>query len=230
MIPVPGRNMEVNTTEKVVYLSVDGTTDTFSSCATAGHPQTQLSMNDNVEQTISNQLPNVKVTGVNCQSPTIFMQFKKVSSMTKASKGIFNTVTEHWRHTDKKTRVVRSSSTGTTQATSSERFPKRRSFDPLATLTLPDQTPCTAPMEEMRLTKPHNCRRVVVLGAPRVGKTNILRRFLRDGFEEQYEPTAEDFHRKLYQIRGETYQIDILDAAKERDFPARRRLSILTGV
>uniref|UniRef100_A0AAZ3PIV8 Small monomeric GTPase n=1 Tax=Oncorhynchus tshawytscha TaxID=74940 RepID=A0AAZ3PIV8_ONCTS len=166
--------MEVNTAEKVVYLSVDGTADTFSSCATAGHPQIQ--------------------------------------------------------HTDKKTRVVRSSSTGTTQPTSSEMFPKRRSFDPLATLTLPDQTACTAPLEEMRLTKPRNCRRVVVLGAPRVGKTNILRRFLRGGFEEQYEPTAEDFHRKLYQIRGETYQIDILDAAKERDFPARRRLSILTGV
>nr|XP_046189485.1 GTP-binding protein Rhes-like [Oncorhynchus gorbuscha] len=229
MIPVPGRNMEVNTAEKVVYLSVDGTADTFSSCATAGHPQIQLNMDDHVEQTISNQLPNVKVTGVNSQSPTILMRYKKVSSMTKASKGIFKTVTEHWRHTDKKTRVVRSSSTGTTQPTSSEMFPKRRSFDPLATLTLPDQTACTAPLEEMRLTKPRNCRRVVVLGAPRVGKTNILRRFLRGGFEEQYEPTAEDFHRKLYQIRGETYQIDILDAAKERDFPARRRLSILTG-
>ncbi|TSK18100.1 GTP-binding protein Rhes [Bagarius yarrelli] len=77
--------------------------------------------------------------------------------------------------------------------------------------------------------KPQNCRRMVVLGAPRVGKTAILRRFLRDGFEEQYEPTREDFHRKVYSIRGETYQIDILDAAGERDFPAKRRLSILTG-
>ncbi|XP_060716538.1 GTP-binding protein Rhes [Tachysurus vachellii] len=77
--------------------------------------------------------------------------------------------------------------------------------------------------------KPQNCRRLVVLGAPRVGKTAILRRFLRDGFNEQYEPTREDFHRKVYSIRGETYQIDILDAAGERDFPAKRRLSILTG-
>lgn len=77
--------------------------------------------------------------------------------------------------------------------------------------------------------KPQNCRRLVVLGGPRVGKTAILRRFLRDGFNEQYEPTREDFHRKVYNIRGETYQIDILDAAGERDFPAKRRLSILTG-
>uniref|UniRef100_A0A673HTW7 RASD family member 2 n=1 Tax=Sinocyclocheilus rhinocerous TaxID=307959 RepID=A0A673HTW7_9TELE len=72
--------------------------------------------------------------------------------------------------------------------------------------------------------------RIVVLGAPRVGKTAIIRRFLGDdGFEEQYEPTTEDFHSKLYHIRGERYQLDILDASKERDFPAKRRLSILTG-
>lgn len=78
-------------------------------------------------------------------------------------------------------------------------------------------------------TKPQNCKRIVVLGAPRVGKTSILRRYLRDGFVEEYKPTSEDFLRKLFRIRGETYQIDILDASKERDFPAKRRLSILTG-
>uniref|UniRef100_A0A665UKB4 Si:dkey-27j5.5 n=1 Tax=Echeneis naucrates TaxID=173247 RepID=A0A665UKB4_ECHNA len=78
-------------------------------------------------------------------------------------------------------------------------------------------------------TKPQNCKRIVVLGAPRVGKTSILRRYLRDGFVEEYSPTSEDFLRKLFRIRGETYQIDILDASRERDFPAKRRLSILTG-
>lgn len=79
------------------------------------------------------------------------------------------------------------------------------------------------------ITKPQNCKRIVVLGAPRVGKTSILRRYLRDGFVDEYKPTSEDFLRKLFRIRGETYQIDILDASKERDFPAKRRLSILTG-
>uniref|UniRef100_A0A3B4XS62 Dexamethasone-induced Ras-related protein 1-like n=1 Tax=Seriola lalandi dorsalis TaxID=1841481 RepID=A0A3B4XS62_SERLL len=77
--------------------------------------------------------------------------------------------------------------------------------------------------------RPQNCKRIVVLGAPRVGKTSILRRYLRDGFVEDYSPTSEDFLRKLFRIRGETYQIDILDASRERDFPAKRRLSILTG-
>lgn len=70
----------------------------------------------------------------------------------------------------------------------------------------------------------------MVLGAPRVGKTSILRRYLRDGFVDEYNPTSEDFLMKLFRIRGETYQIDILDASsRERDFPAKRRLSILTG-
>ncbi|KAJ3613968.1 hypothetical protein NHX12_017546 [Muraenolepis orangiensis] len=74
--------------------------------------------------------------------------------------------------------------------------------------------------------KPQNSKRIVVLGAPRVGKTSILRRYLRD---EEYKPTSEDSHIKLFRIRGETYQIDILDASGERSFPGKRRLSILTG-
>ncbi|KAM3864366.1 GTP-binding protein Rhes [Diretmus argenteus] len=85
------------------------------------------------------------------------------------------------------------------------------------------------PKRSVGLTKARNCRRIVVLGAPRVGKTNIVQRFLGGEFKEHYEPTSEDFHRKLYHIAGEAYQVDLLDPAKERDFPAKRRLSILTG-
>uniref|UniRef100_A0A8C6TTC9 RASD family member 2 n=1 Tax=Neogobius melanostomus TaxID=47308 RepID=A0A8C6TTC9_9GOBI len=77
--------------------------------------------------------------------------------------------------------------------------------------------------------KSQNCQRIVVLGAPKVGKTNLLQRFLGKDFKEHYEPTREDFHRKLFHIGGETYRVDLLDAACERDFPAKRRLSILTG-
>ncbi|KAJ7983614.1 hypothetical protein DPEC_G00375180 [Dallia pectoralis] len=206
-----------------MQLAVAGTATSFGPGAGVEAPRTRLSVSPK-------QPRNVSTAG---QSPkSIHMEDKNVST---PGKGLFKAVTAHWRHAEKKTKVVRSSSTGTTadkgraRGASSERFPKRRSFDPLAALTLPDQTPCTAPLEETHLAKPSNCRRIVVLGAPTVGKTNLIRRFLRDGFEGQYEPTAEDFHRKLYQIRGETYQIDILDAARERHFPARRRLTILTG-
>lgn len=63
----------------------------------------------------------------------------------------------------------------------------------------------------------------------RVGKTSLVTRFLGGQFEDCYTPTIEDFHRKLYRIRGEVYQLDILDTSGNHPFPAMRRLSFLTG-
>ncbi|XP_044270296.1 GTP-binding protein Rhes [Tribolium madens] len=74
-----------------------------------------------------------------------------------------------------------------------------------------------------------NCFRLVVLGSARVGKTCLVSRFLGGKFQESYTPTIEDFHRKLYRIRGEIYQLDILDTSGNHPFPAMRRLSFLTG-
>ncbi|XP_067285160.1 GTP-binding protein Rhes [Pseudorasbora parva] len=138
----------------------------------------------------------------------------------------------HWRHPEPKAkaRVVRSSSTGK-RPSSSERKP-RRSLDPFCASQLhkTKHMRYESKNDDLVSVKPSHYRRIVVLGAPRVGKTAVVRRFLgENGFEEHYEPTTEDFHSKLYHIRGERYQLDILDASKERDFPARRRLSILTG-
>nr|XP_033818675.1 dexamethasone-induced Ras-related protein 1 [Geotrypetes seraphini] len=74
-----------------------------------------------------------------------------------------------------------------------------------------------------------NCYRMVILGSSKVGKTAIVSRFLSGRFDDQYTPTIEDFHRKFYSIRGEVYQLDILDTSGNHPFPAMRRLSILTG-
>ena len=74
-----------------------------------------------------------------------------------------------------------------------------------------------------------NCYRMVILGSTKVGKTAIVSRFLNGRFEDQYTPTIEDFHRKLYSIKGDVYQLDILDTSGNHPFPAMRRLSILTG-
>lgn len=63
----------------------------------------------------------------------------------------------------------------------------------------------------------------------RVGKTSLVSRFLGGKFEDSYTPTIEDFHRKLYRIRGEVHQLDILDTSGNHPFPAMRRLSFLTG-
>lgn len=133
-------------------------------------------------------------------------QHPKVSNISKTGMGLIRSVRGSWRQQEK-----RSSSSGSRQL-STDRLPKR-SVDLL----------------ELGLAKPRNCHRIVVLGAPKVGKTNILQRFLGREFDETYEPTTEDFHRKLFHIGGEAYQIDLLDAASERNFPAKRRLSILTG-
>ncbi|KAJ8362825.1 hypothetical protein SKAU_G00116560 [Synaphobranchus kaupii] len=74
-----------------------------------------------------------------------------------------------------------------------------------------------------------NCYRMVILGSTKVGKTAIVSRFLTGRFEDQYTPTIEDFHRKFYSIRGDVYQLDLLDTSGNHPFPAMRRLSILTG-
>ncbi|KAK9981685.1 hypothetical protein ABG768_001209 [Culter alburnus] len=171
-------------------------------------------------------------------SPSVLLAYKnatqrlgatgfKVSTLSKAGMGILKLATTQLKQQEKKARVVRASSLGKAHPSIDC---KKSPLDQLAALVLHGHARLQPLANEPHgSTKPQNCRRIVVLGAPRVGKTSILRRFLRDGFEERYEPTCEDFHRKLYHIRGETYQIDILDASGERSFPAKRRLSILTG-
>lgn len=153
------------------------------------------------------------------------------SSGIKVGLGILKTATSQWKQ-EKKTR----SGPGVRQlSTNNNGHPCKRSpLDQLAALVLHGQARHRQigqgnRQDPLYSTKPQNCKRIVVLGAPRVGKTSILRRYLRDGFVDEYSPTSEDFLRKLFRIRGETYQIDILDASRERDFPAKRRLSILTG-
>ncbi|GAB6026118.1 hypothetical protein CHUAL_012319 [Chamberlinius hualienensis] len=74
-----------------------------------------------------------------------------------------------------------------------------------------------------------NCYRLVILGSSKVGKTAIVSRFLNNKYDDKYTPTIEDFHRKLYRIRGQVYQLDILDTSGNHPFPAMRRLSLLTG-
>lgn len=41
----------------------------------------------------------------------------------------------------------------------------------------------------------------------------FLCRFLNNKFSDSYTPTIENFYRKVYRIRGEIYQLDILDTS-----------------
>lgn len=151
-----------------------------------------------------------RITHPSLQSAAL-IQHPKVSNISKTGMGIIKAVKGCWRQHDKRAIASRSSSSGS-RLVSTDRLPKS-----------------AVDLLDLGLTKPQNCHRIVVLGAPKVGKTNIIHRFLGEEFEEHYEPTTEDFLRKLFHIRGEAYQTDFLDAPRERDFPAKRRLSILTG-
>lgn len=80
---------------------------------------------------------------------------------------------------------------------------------------------CTPPLK--------NCFRLVLVGSSKVGKTSIVSRFLDNRYDDKYTPTIENFHRKVYRIRGESYRLDILDTSGNDPFPAMRRLSLMTG-
>lgn len=84
-------------------------------------------------------------------------------------------------------------------------------------------------LNEIATAPAQNCQRMVVLGSAKVGKTAVVRRFLSNCFDDKYTPTIEDFHRKVYRIRGESYRLDILDTSGNNPFPAMKRLSLLTG-
>ncbi|XP_062567463.1 GTP-binding protein Rhes-like [Saccostrea cucullata] len=84
-------------------------------------------------------------------------------------------------------------------------------------------------IEQGDTAAPENCQRLVILGSSKAGKTSIVSRFLNNKFDDSYTPTIEDFHRKIYRIKGEAYRLDILDTSGNHPFPAMRRLSIITG-
>ncbi|KHN83146.1 Dexamethasone-induced Ras-related protein 1 [Toxocara canis] len=71
--------------------------------------------------------------------------------------------------------------------------------------------------------------RLVVVGSAQAGKSAIVNRFLNNEFEERYIPTIENFHRKLYKIRGELFQLDIVDCSGNDPFPAARKLTYSSG-
>jgi GTPase SAR1 family protein len=53
--------------------------------------------------------------------------------------------------------------------------------------------------------------KVMVVGASGVGKSAITMRLVTQSFVEDYDPTVEDLFRKLVQVDGTTYMLEILD-------------------
>ena len=74
-----------------------------------------------------------------------------------------------------------------------------------------------------------NCIRLVILGAPKAGKTCVSNWLLSRPFEDYYIPTIENFHKKIFKIRGEMHSLEILDTSGNDPFPAMKKLNIMTG-
>ncbi|CAD6193054.1 unnamed protein product [Caenorhabditis auriculariae] len=66
--------------------------------------------------------------------------------------------------------------------------------------------------------------RLVVLGSAKVGKTNLIRRYLYNDFSTKYKETIEDLHSREFRIQGVPLPLDILDT--NFNFPDMRRLAI----
>lgn len=69
--------------------------------------------------------------------------------------------------------------------------------------------------------------RLVVLGSAKVGKTNIIRRYLYNEYSNKYKETIEDLHSREFRIQGVPLPLDILDT--NFNFPDMRRLSITSA-
>lgn len=72
-----------------------------------------------------------------------------------------------------------------------------------------------------------NAVRLVFLGAARVGKSALIRRFLHDRFDHKYTRTVEDLHVLEYDTaKSGKMRLEILDTSGSYSFPAMREISI----
>lgn len=60
--------------------------------------------------------------------------------------------------------------------------------------------------------------KLVVLGAGAVGKSSLTVRYITDNFLDEYDPTIEDYYRKLVTIDSTPALLDILDTAGQEEF------------
>eukprot|EP01124_Arcella_intermedia_P005347 TRINITY_DN13149_c0_g2_i1.p1 TRINITY_DN13149_c0_g2~~TRINITY_DN13149_c0_g2_i1.p1 ORF type:complete len:192 (-),score=43.26 TRINITY_DN13149_c0_g2_i1:128-703(-) len=74
-----------------------------------------------------------------------------------------------------------------------------------------------------------NSTKVVVLGSGGVGKSAITVQFVQGIFVEKYDPTIEDSYRKMVEVDGSQFMLEILDTAGTEQFTAMRDLYMKNG-
>ncbi|GAM20379.1 hypothetical protein SAMD00019534_035540 [Acytostelium subglobosum LB1] len=71
--------------------------------------------------------------------------------------------------------------------------------------------------------------KLVVLGAGSVGKSSLTIRYVHNEFIDRYDPTIEDMYRKVVEISGDHFMLEIMDTAGTETFLAMRDLYIRNG-
>ncbi|KAH7726737.1 Small GTPase superfamily [Aphelenchoides avenae] len=79
--------------------------------------------------------------------------------------------------------------------------------------------------------KPHEPSQftIVLMGAPKVGKTTMVNQFLWELFVREYRPTVEEFNWVEYEGDNGELLLQLIDSSGSRDFLAMRYLYIRTG-
>jgi len=65
---------------------------------------------------------------------------------------------------------------------------------------------------------PPKPRKIVVLGAPAVGKSSLTIRFVEDKFVDNYYPTIESSYTKVVKHKNQEYALEINDTAGQDEF------------
>eukprot|EP01083_Nonionella_stella_P002512 7215_1 len=60
--------------------------------------------------------------------------------------------------------------------------------------------------------------KIIVVGAGAVGKSSLTIRYVIGDFFEHYDPTIEDYYRKLVEVDKKPAYLDILDTAGQQEF------------
>eukprot|EP00485_Elphidium_margaritaceum_P002340 CAMPEP_0202687444 /NCGR_PEP_ID=MMETSP1385-20130828/3125_1 /ASSEMBLY_ACC=CAM_ASM_000861 /TAXON_ID=933848 /ORGANISM="Elphidium margaritaceum" /LENGTH=202 /DNA_ID=CAMNT_0049342235 /DNA_START=29 /DNA_END=637 /DNA_ORIENTATION=- len=60
--------------------------------------------------------------------------------------------------------------------------------------------------------------KIIVVGAGAVGKSSLTIRYVVGDFFEHYDPTIEDYYRKLVEVDKKSAYLDILDTAGQSEF------------
>jgi len=71
--------------------------------------------------------------------------------------------------------------------------------------------------------------KIVILGAGGVGKSAITVQYIQGVFIKKYDPTIEENFRKMVDVEGKSYMLEILDTAGTEQFTTMRDMYIRKG-